>query len=80
VKINFLKTLTEILKKLDWSISSISSDALRKELVNKYRENSLILQKKEAFYKTAKMQDQNSTEGLRNSSMMQTRVLTIEYT
>jgi tRNA uridine 5-carbamoylmethylation protein Kti12 len=53
-KSTFLKTLTQIVKKLDWSISSISSDALRKELVDKYREKFTDIAEKEAFDKTAK--------------------------
>lgn len=53
-KSTFLKTLTQIVKKLDWSISSISSDALRKELVDKYREKFPDIAEKEAFDKTAK--------------------------
>ena len=53
-KSTFLKTLTEIVKKLDWSISSISSDALRKELVDKYKEKFPQVPEKEAFDKTAK--------------------------
>ena len=53
-KSTFLKTLTQIVKKLDWSISSISSDALRKELVDQYREKFPDIAEKEAFDKTAK--------------------------
>ncbi len=51
-KSTFLKTLTQIVKKLDWSISSISSDALRKELVDKYKEKFPDVTEKEAFDKT----------------------------
>jgi len=51
-KSTFLRTLTQIVKKLDWSISSISSDALRKELVDKYKEKFPDVTEKEAFDKT----------------------------
>lgn len=54
-KSTFLKTLTQIAEKLNWTISSISSDALRKELVDKYREKNPDIDEKEAFDKTAKM-------------------------
>jgi hypothetical protein len=53
-KSTFLKTLTVLLKKLDWSLSSLSSDALRKELVDKYREKNPGVEEREAFDKTAK--------------------------
>ena len=49
-----MKTLTQIAAKLNWSIASISSDALRKELVTGYMEKVPKVEEREAFDKTAK--------------------------
>ncbi len=53
-KSTFLKTLIQIAGKLKWTVSSISSDALRKEMVDKYREKNTEIEEREAFDKTAK--------------------------
>jgi hypothetical protein len=54
-KSTFYKTLTQIASKLKWSIASLSSDALRKELVTGYMEKFPKIDEREAFEKTGKM-------------------------
>ena len=53
-KSTFLKTLTDVAAELKWSLASISSDAIRKELVTGYMAKFPKVEEKEAFDKTGK--------------------------
>ena len=53
-KSTFLKTLTEIVKRLKWTINSVSSDGVRGEHMKKYQDSHPGVSAGEAFDKTAK--------------------------
>ncbi len=53
-KSTFLSTLKTIVQKIGWSLSSLSSDGLRKELMNHYMETHAGVSAKDAYDKTGK--------------------------